>query len=95
MIIDCIADLHGEYPTLEGGDLLILAGDYTSNDSYQSWIHFADWLEEQDYKKKVYIAGNHDNRLVDRDIIDDVLYRCDAEYLCDSGTQFEGLNIWG
>jgi len=27
MIIDCISDLHGYYPELEGGDLLIIAGD--------------------------------------------------------------------
>lgn len=31
MIIDCISDLHGEYPILEGGDLLIVAGDLVVN----------------------------------------------------------------
>ncbi len=30
MIIDCISDLHGYYPKLEGGDLLIVAGDLTA-----------------------------------------------------------------
>lgn len=32
MIIDCISDLHGQYPQLEGGDLLIVAGDLTARD---------------------------------------------------------------
>ncbi len=27
MIIDCISDLHGFYPELLGGDLLIVGGD--------------------------------------------------------------------
>ena len=35
MIIDCISDLHGAYPHLEGGDLLIVGGDLTSRDSVQ------------------------------------------------------------
>ena len=30
MIVDRISDLHGHYPQLEGGDLLIVAGDLTA-----------------------------------------------------------------
>lgn len=33
MIIDCISDLHGYYPELGGGDLLIVAGDLTARDT--------------------------------------------------------------
>jgi Icc-related predicted phosphoesterase len=35
MIIDCISDLHGAQPKLEGGDLLIVAGDLTARDTEQ------------------------------------------------------------
>lgn len=31
MIIDFISDTHGHYPELEGGDLLIVAGNPTAN----------------------------------------------------------------
>jgi len=52
MIIDCIADLHGFYPELDGGDLLIIAGDITASDKSHQWVEFFKWLAAQDYQKK-------------------------------------------
>jgi Icc-related predicted phosphoesterase len=91
MIIDCISDLHGVYPKLDGGDLLILAGDYTTNDSEIQWDMFYEWLDVQPYRKKIVVAGNHDNN-IDPDHIH-CMHNC--EYLQDSGTEFEGIKIWG
>ncbi len=107
MIIDCIADLHGFYPKLPGGDLLIVAGDMTSSDKIPQWKEFYDWLMAQEYLKKVYIGGNHDNFLKSCVSLGDPQYRWlkhlqenpvddfEGIYLCDSGTEFEGLKIWG
>lgn len=100
MIIDCISDLHGHYPILEGGDLLIVAGDLTKRDTQEELDKFDEWLYIQPYKKKIFIAGNHDNILVTET---PRIYRMGNkngmierfEYLCDSGTEFEGLKIWG
>lgn len=95
MIIDCISDLHGNYPTLEGGDLLIVAGDLTKHDTYQEHILCAQWLFEQNYQEVIIISGNHDC-MFQSDTLDlekDVYYQ--HVYLCDSGTEFEGLKIWG
>lgn len=63
MIIDCVSDLHGHYPELQGGDLLIIAGDFCKNDSTKEIVNFQKWLWEQEdfYKKIICIAGNHDN----------------------------------
>jgi len=101
MIIDCIADLHGFCPQLEGGDLLIVAGDMTARDSLKCWDKFFTWFDAQNYRKKIYIGGNHDNFLTqccnNKDAAD-IVYgpECEKqEYLCDSGTEFEGLKIWG
>lgn len=103
MIIDCIADLHGYYPKLEGGDLLIVAGDLTARHTEKEWHEFATWLDKQDYKKIVFIAGNHDIMIEKWDKEQDAEgYQGPVsdtndriEYLCDSGTEFEGFKIWG
>lgn len=93
MIIDCISDLHGYYPKLEGGDLLIVAGDLTASDQPSQYIQFMTWLMHQKYKKKILIAGNHDNEIEKRFMHFDENSGCN--YLFDSGTEFEGLKIWG
>lgn len=98
MIIDCISDLHGHYPTLEGGDLLIVAGDLTARDDFMGWQSFATWIAVQNYRKKIFIGGNHDNYLAQSGLIMPLIGPQDlegVEYLCDSGTEFQGLKIWG
>jgi len=87
MIIDCISDLHGNYPTLDGGDLLIVAGDLTARDTPYERLEFLEWLANQEYKRKIFIAGNHDNSLINQSF---TKTRNDGvDYLCDSGTEFE------
>lgn len=90
MKIDCIADLHGEFPILEGGDLLIVAGDLTATDKPEEYFKFEEWFEVQNYRRKIVIAGNHDNYLVK---YGHNLFQSTEEgydqYLCDSGTEFQ------
>ncbi len=93
MIIDCISDLHGFYPKLAGGDLLIVAGDLTARDTQIEYDIFFDWLIDQKYKKKIFIAGNHDVLIYEQG--DSFVFIQDIEYLQDSGTEFEGFKIWG
>lgn len=93
MIIDCIGCLHGAQPKLEGGDLLIVTGDLTANDHVNEYLAFHDWIGKQSYALKVVIAGNHDNIL--QNTLGFSGKHLPFTYLCDSGTEFEGLKIWG
>ncbi len=97
MIIDCISDLHGAFPELQGGDLLIVAGDLTARDTTEEALDFIYWLAEQDYKEKIVIAGNHDTFLINEEawFINELEKISKSRYLFDSGTEFEGLKIWG
>lgn len=93
MIIDCTADLHGSYPELKGGDLLIVAGDLTARDTEVEYMQLVTWLESLSYDKIIVIAGNHDGFIESngwqwKDT-------SKIEYLQDSGTEFKGFKIWG
>lgn len=95
MIIDCISDLHGFQPKLDGGDLLIIAGDLTARDKASQMMIFCAWASRQRYRKIIVVAGNHDGCLKlnqECGIIDDGGH---FQYLQDSGCEFEGLKIWG
>lgn len=94
MIVDCVSDLHGYKPTLEGGDLLVVAGDLTGRDTKPQYEEFFCWIAEQKYKKKVVVCGNHD-RQAQQNKVRMADYPQHFDYLCDSGTEFEGLKIWG
>jgi Icc-related predicted phosphoesterase len=94
MIIDCISDLHGYFPELAGGDLLIIAGDLTARDEKMEFIKFLKWLDKQEYKRKIFISGNHDMLHETYPVEYDALPK-NVEYLCNSGTEFDDLKIWG
>lgn len=97
MIIDCISDLHGHYPSLEGGDLLIVAGDLTVRGIEKEYDAFWRYLCDQEYSMKIVIAGNHDNYLQKHpNFFEDCKQHEEPIiYLCDSGIEFNGLKIWG
>lgn len=94
VLIDCVADLHGCYPNLgTGGDLLIIAGDITASDEYEEYVVFKEWLRHQKYSRKILVGGNHDNWIQNHQMLED--FFGDTDYLCDSGTIFDGIRIWG
>ena len=62
MKIVMISDTHEKHNDIKlpAGDLLIHSGDLTRRGNNSSIINFLDWFSSQDFKYKVFIAGNHD-----------------------------------
>ena len=57
-----LSDTHNNFYNIDmpKGDVLIFAGDFSSNGSMNECIRFNNWLKKQNYKWKLYIPGNHE-----------------------------------
>jgi Icc-related predicted phosphoesterase len=98
MQITLISDTHGQHDqlNLQGGDMLINAGDVCNRGMEFEVLAFLNWFKNQNYKHKIFIAGNHDwffeqetNEYIQKIIPKGVIY------LNDSGVCIDGINIWG
>ncbi|HWJ28549.1 MAG TPA: metallophosphatase domain-containing protein [Flavisolibacter sp.] len=93
-----ISDTHCRHQNLRlpKGDVLLHAGDVSYKGKKAEVLDFLNWFWAQPFMHKIFIAGNHDfffekekpdeiNELIPEGVI----------YLNDSGTQINGLQIWG
>src|SRR5947209_6179907 len=76
--------------------MLLHAGDITYRGDKEETDDFLKWFSRQNYRYKIFIAGNHDfffekakpevlKKLIPENVI----------YLKDSGVSVEGIKIWG
>lgn len=58
----CVSDTHGvqPLPSIPDGDVLLHAGDWSSNGSLKEVAEFCEWLKALPHHHKIVIAGNHD-----------------------------------
>ncbi len=93
-----ISDTHGKHNqlVLPKGDMLIHAGDVSSRGSQEQVLDFIEWFSNQNYKYKIFIAGNHDFffEKESQENIDSII-PSNIIYLNDSGIEIEGIKIWG
>jgi len=64
MNITFISDTHNKHKqltsSLQGGDMIIHAGDISSMGHKHEIDNFCKWFDKLPYKHKIFIAGNHD-----------------------------------
>lgn len=98
MKIVAISDTHGLHQQVElpKGDILLHAGDISERGRELEVISFFNWFSTQDFKYKIFIAGNHDFYFEQNTpkTIESIL-PTNITYLNDSGITIEGINIWG
>lgn len=104
MTITCISDthsIHHQIPLnwLEGGDVLIHAGDVSGRGSLKEVESFFEWFNEQPYTHKIMIAGNHDFwfEKVSTFAVNEMLQEKypNIVYLNDTGIEIDGIKFWG
>ncbi|KAI4159413.1 MAG: hypothetical protein L6R39_000391 [Caloplaca ligustica] len=57
----CISDTHGKETAIPDGDVLIHAGDLTSQGTAAEIQEQVDWIASLPHRYKVIVAGNHDS----------------------------------
>jgi Icc-related predicted phosphoesterase len=96
--IVAISDTHCRHRSLRlpKGDVLLHAGDLCLKGEKQEVVDFLDWFQRQDYKHKIFIAGNHDFffEREKRSTIEKTIPK-GVTYLHDNGVTIEGIKFWG
>lgn len=98
LIIDLLSDTHGQHDkmTLEGGDMLIHAGDVSGHGSAKEIMSFLTWFANQHYNHLLLVPGNHDFGFEETwKLYADECKRLNINLLHDSGVELEGIKIWG
>jgi Icc-related predicted phosphoesterase len=93
-----LSDTHGQHRKLilPKGDVLIHAGDVSKMGKQHEIEDFIDWFGNQNFKYKLFIAGNHDfwfENATDLDL--KKMIPKEIVYLNDGGIDIEGFLIWG
>ncbi|MDR2533171.1 MAG: metallophosphatase domain-containing protein [Tannerellaceae bacterium] len=89
-------NLHYALPDLPAADIIVHSGDVSMSGTADEIADFIDWFDSLDGKHKIFIGGNHDFCLEDKDplLIRKFLPE-DMHYLCNSGVTIAGLRFWG
>ena len=90
-----ISDTHGKHRELADmppADVLVHSGDFTMGGSDMEALDFLEWFCDLPYKHKIFIAGNHDDCMIDATLegLPD-----NVHYLHDSGIIIDGVSFYG
>lgn len=100
MKITCISDTHFKHRYIDTRefsttDILIHAGDFTSNGNAAQTLSFLQWYSDLNVPHKILLAGNHDFKSCSHDFPSMLLQFPSITYLRNSSVTINGLVIWG
>lgn len=99
MKIALISDTHRLHDkiTMPEADMVIHGGDISGMGREMEVISFLDWFSKLPHKYKIFISGNHDWLFEKDPMFASALVKSypNIIYLEDSGTEIEGIKIWG
>ena len=100
MRIVAISDTHERHGNLvlPEGDVLVHAGDLTGNGNMTALVRVAEWIQQQPFRHRVCIAGNHDwcfERAYERRLARRVLSDHGITYLEDEAATIDGVKFYG
>ena len=83
---------HRELGVMPKADVLVHSGDFTLGGSDMEALDFLEWFCDQPYKHKIFIAGNHDNCMIDATLegLPD-----NVHCLHNNGTTIDGVSFYG
>ena len=90
-----LSDTHGKHRELRempNADVLVHSGDFTMAGSDMEALDFLEWLCDLPYRHKVFIAGNHDDCMIDATLEG---FPNGVYYLHDSGITIDGISFYG
>ncbi len=93
-----ISDTHSRHYNIKlpKGDVLLHAGDISYKGKRAEIIDFLNWFCRQNFKHKIFIAGNHDFYLEKETPAEiEKMIPPGITYLIDSGVSINGVYIWG
>ena len=96
VIISDTHNKHNHLKNLPEADVIIHCGDITSVGRNYEVANFMDWFSElNQYKYKIFIAGNHDFLFEKESVYAKTLVPENVIYLEDSGIEIDGIKFWG
>ncbi len=92
MKICVTSDLHGNLPTIEECEMLLICGDILplkiqmNHRKSKKWLlnEFKEWIKSQPVEQTVFIAGNHDFYCESHEEDMKNLFNSEIKYLCNS-----------
>jgi len=92
-----ISDTHSRHAFIDvpNGDVIFHTGDFSKRGRPEEVRDFLDWFSALPHRYKVFIAGNHDFMAEREPEIFGQMIPDNVIYLNDSGTNIEGVPVWG